>query len=259
MRANLPLQGATVVLTRPVGEAGALAAAVRRRGGRALALATVRLVAAPADTALADALAAVAGCDVAVFVSVPAVRHAFAAGLARTAVRCAVAVGAATARALARHGIDAQRPAGRADSEGVLALPVLAAARRVALVGAPGGRGLIEESLRARGVTVVRVDVYARAPCVPAATALRRLDALHVPPLVLLSSSATLAALEPALGPARWARLARGTWVVPGARIAAAARAHGIDRIVIARSALAADLLDAAARAWRAVGAKPHC
>ncbi len=253
MQGSRPLEAATVVLTRPAGEAAGLAAAVRRRGGRAVALATTRLVPRPLDETLRTALAAVRSCDAVVFVSAPAVRHALAAGLAAADVHAAIAVGKATARALADAGIAALTPDGRSDSEGVLALPQLATARRVALVGAPGGRGLIDGSLRARGVEVVDVHVYARRPHAPGPAVLARLDAAAGPLLVLLSSSATLAALASALDGPRWQRLAKATWVVASARIAEAAQAAGIARVVVARSALGADLLTAASEAWRTI------
>jgi uroporphyrinogen-III synthase len=248
------LEAATVVLTRPAGESAGLAAAVRRRGGHAIALATTRLMPRPRDASLMAALAGIRACDAVVFVSAPAVRHALAAGLAPADVRAAIAVGKATARALAAAGISAVTPENRSDSEGVLALPMLAHARRVALVGAPGGRGMIDGSLRARGVEVVDVHVYARAPHAPGHVMLARLDAAAGPLLVLLSSSATLAALAATLAGPRWQRLAGATWVVASARIADAARAAGITRIVVARSALAADLLAAAGEAWRTIG-----
>jgi uroporphyrinogen-III synthase len=253
MRRARPLEAATIVLTRPAGESAGLAAAVRRRGGRAIALATTRLLPRPRDAALIAALAGARDCDAVVFVSAPAVRHALAAGLAPADVRAAVAVGRATARALATAGIPAITPEGRSDSEGVLDLPLLAGARRVALVGAPGGRGMIDGSLRARGVEVIDVHVYVRAPHTPGPAVLARLDAAADPLLVLLSSSATLAALATTLAGPRWRRLAAATWVVASARIADAARAAGIGRVVVARSALAADLLGAADEAWRTI------
>ncbi len=256
MQPPRPLEAATVVLTRPAGEAASLAAAVRRRGGRAIALATTRLLPRPRDDVLRAAVAAARGCEVVVFVSAPAVRHALAAGLAPADVRSAVAVGKATARSLAAAGIRAITPEGRFDSEGVLALPVLARARRVAVVGAPGGRGLIDASLRARGVEVVDVHVYARAPHAPRPAVLAQLDAAADPVLVLLSSSATLTSLAATLAGPRWQRLARATWVVASARIADAARAAGIARIVVARSALTADLLAAASEALSTIGGR---
>ena len=50
------------------------------------------------------------------------------------------------------------------DSEGLLALPVLADVHglRIGLVTAPGGRGLIAAQLQAAGATIERADVYQR-------------------------------------------------------------------------------------------------
>lgn len=137
------------------------------------------------------------------------------------------------------------------DSEGLLEHPALRdlRGRRVALVGAPGGRGVLREQLAARGARLRELHVYRRVP--------PRLDRRHVDALsrlrpsarVLLSSAEALHNLQQLLPPSAWVRLCAATAVVSSARLAAAACAAGFARIVPAASALSADLLDAAARA----------
>ena len=162
-----------------------------------------------------------------------------------------LAVGRGTARALRRRGIDAPLAPPRQDSEGLLAHAALQELRhhRVALIGAPGGRGVLREQLAARGAQLREVHVYQRVP--------PRLDRRHIDALlqlpdsarVLLSSAEALQNLQQLLTAPAWARLTAATAVVSSERLAVAARAAGFVRIVLADSALSADLLDAARRA----------
>lgn len=241
------LRGCVVVITRPVGTAVALALRVRVRGGVPLLLPGLSLRSA-SDPALRAAMHAALGDDLLVFTSPAAVR--FAAALAPLRTRAVVlAVGQGTAQALRRHGVAALAPS-RQDSEGLLGLPAVQALRgqRVALIGAPGGRGVLREQLAARGARLREVQVYRRVP--------PRLDRRHVEALlalprsarVLLSSAEALHNLVSLLPPAALARLRAAVAVASSERLAQAARAAGFVRVVQAESALAADLLAAAAR-----------
>jgi uroporphyrinogen-III synthase len=122
------------------------------------------------------------------------------------------------------------------------------AGKRIALVGAPGGRGLLGEQLAARGAQLRDVHVYRRMP--PRlnrrhADALLRLPASA---LILLSSGQALGHLCRLLPAPALARLRAATAVVSSERLAAAAGEAGFARIIRATSALPADLLDAAMR-----------
>jgi len=248
---NTPdLRGRTVVITRPAGTASALARRVRALGGVPLLLPGLALRGA-ADTADASSgLHAALAAELVVFTSPAAVRHAAALLPLRTAA-AVLAVGQGTARALRRHGVAAPLAPRRQDSEGLLEHPVLQdlRGRRVALIGAPGGRGVLREQLAARGARLHEVHVYRRAP--------PRLDRRHVEALlrlpssarVLLSSAEALHNLQQSLPAAAWARLCATVAVVSSERLATAAHAAGFARIVPAASALSADLLDAAAGA----------
>ena len=244
------LSGCTVVVTRPAGTGAALSRAARARGGSAISLPGAALR-GPADPAAARvALARAAGADAGVVTSPAAVRFALALRPRWRPRRgtTVYAVGPATARALARRGIAARAPDGRYDSEGVLAALAAGAPRTAAVVGAPGGRGVIGDTLRARGAAVAMVDVYRRLPA--------RIDRRHLDPLaaargrlvLLLSSVESLANLRGALPADAWARLRRAEVVASSARVAVAARAAGLKAPRIAASAVGRDLLDAAAR-----------
>jgi uroporphyrinogen-III synthase len=150
---------------------------------------------------------------------------------------------------LRRHGLSARVPSEQQDSDGVLALPALhtLSGRRVALIGAPGGRGVLREQLAARGATVREVHVYRRVPPRLDRRHLTALAALPDDACVLWSSVEALQQLQRLLPAAAWASLARATAVVSSERLAQAARAAGFARIRRAASALSADLLAAAA------------
>lgn len=242
------LAGRVVVITRPAGTAAPVARQVRARGGEPLTLPGLSLRGADDARDVAAALRQALRDDLLVFTSPAAVR--FAARLAPLRTRATVlAVGQGTARALRRHGIAALAPE-RQDSEGLLAHPLLRVlrGRRVALIGAAGGRGLLREQFAARGASLRELHVYRRV-----APRLRRahLDAVAELPRsarVLFSSAEALENLRAQLPPPAWARLCAATAIASSVRLAGAARAAGFGRVRIAASALAADLLDEAAR-----------
>lgn len=108
--------------------------------------------------------------DIVIFVS----EHAVRLGLPRLdpGLATLLAVGPRTAEALQRASAErfGQRTVlvqtgARADSEGLLALPVLAAVqgRHVLIVSGVGGRELLGDQLEARGARVSRCRVYRRA------------------------------------------------------------------------------------------------
>ncbi|HET6545441.1 MAG TPA: uroporphyrinogen-III synthase [Rhodanobacteraceae bacterium] len=245
----LPLAGAAVVLTRPAGDSAALAARVRSYGGVAVILPGSSLRATDDVDAASTAMRASATIDDWIFASPAAVRFAFRLlPDLRIPRRARVfAPGTGTCRALARHGIAAIAPVERQDSEGLLALPALSRVRgrRIALICAPGGRGTIAAELGRRRARVKPVPVYRRAP--PRLTR-RHFEALArapAPLITLLSSGEALRNLCAALPPQLLLRLRRQALIVSSARLLAAARAHGFDTIMVARSASPRDLLAA--------------
>ncbi|SEN43376.1 uroporphyrinogen-III synthase [Luteibacter sp. UNCMF331Sha3.1] len=249
MSRSLPLRNVTVVITRPAGTAGPLARRVRKLGGIPVSVPGLSLRATEDATAVGVSLRRALEGDVVVFTSPAAVR--FAADVLPLATRATViAVGRGTARALKTADVtDVRFPETSQDSEGVLGLAELAdvVGKRVALVGAPGGRGLLREALAARGATLDEIHVYHRvAP---------RIDRRHIDPLlklgrrsaVLLSSAEALDHLRRALVAPAWRRLVQAVAVVSSERMRSAALDAGFERVAVARSALPTDLLTAAA------------
>jgi uroporphyrinogen-III synthase len=244
---NQDLHGRTLVITRPAGTAVALVRRVRALGGVPLLLPGLALRRVGDERAARDALAAALDDELIIFTSPAAVRHAAALTPLRTSATV-LAVGQSTAKALQRQDIRSVLAPARQDSEGLLEQPALQDLRdrRVALVGAPGGRGLLREQLVARGARLREVHVYRRvAP---------RLDRRHLdlirwlPPsaLVLISSVEVLDFLRQWAPAAAWTRISAATAIVSSERLAVAAREAGFGRIVRATSALSADLLQAA-------------
>jgi uroporphyrinogen-III synthase len=257
-----PLDGATVVVTRPLAQSRALAERIAAAGGVPWIFPAFEIADPPHAAELRARLARLGDYDLAVFVSPTAVER----GLRLVpdppgwpaALRPA-AVGAGTARALARHGIGAPIvPDGpRFDSEALLALPALAdlGGRRVLLFRGEGGRELIARTLAARGATVEHAVCYRRAlPRLDAQPLLAALAAGTVAAVIVTSAEALRNLLELA-GPAGRATLLGAPLVTIHERIAAEARRLGAARVAV--SAAGDEALVAAVVALRgAAGAQ---
>ena len=247
------LSGVRVLVTRPEPAAERLAQAFAGEG--AVPIRVPAIVIAPvADTASAERLRErLSGVAVAVFTSVNAVEGLFglAPGVPPGGLPpVALAVGRATAEALrARRVAGVRTPAGRFDSEGLLACPELDAervrGRLVAIVKGEGGRGLLACELRRRGAEVIEADVYRRqAPERLAAM----LDGVREPIDVVTVTSAE--ALDNLLGAAPWTApwLSRRLLVTASGRIAGIARARNLSRVTVAEGADDASIVEAAVR-----------
>jgi len=239
----------TLISLRPQGEHAALRRAAARVGARLLAVSPWRLQAS-ADAATRAALALALAAPRVIFSSPAAVRAAAALQpLAAAPGQCWLAVGAGTARALRRHGIaDVATPA-RMDSEGLLALPQLAAADgAVGLVTAPGGRGLVAAQLQARGTPLQRADVYRRLPLPVSAACIARLRRA-APGVLALSSGEALQLVLPQLPDDVVATWRAQPLVAASARLAAQAADLGFADVACAAGPLPQHLAAAAAAA----------
>src|SRR5690606_22952965 len=245
------LAGCYVISLRPVGGHAPVRRAAAAHGARTLALSPWKL-ARREDRATRDALRAALAADRVLATSPAAVRAAAALRpLRRRRGQQWFAVGAGTAAALRRAGVDEVAAPARMDSEGLLALPGLQGLRggEVGMLTAPGGRGHIAPELRRRGARVLRADVYERVPITPAPRAVAALRALRVPAWLLLSSGEALEHLLGVLPGDAVAALRRARVVAASQRLASLARERGFARVAVAASARPRDLLDAAASA----------
>ena len=247
------LSGVRVLVTRPEPAAERLAQAFAGEGAIPIRVPAIVIVPV-ADTASAERLLErLSGVAVVVFTSVNAVESLF--GLVPSTARSglppvALAVGRATAEALCAHRVDGVRtPAGRFDSEGLLACPELdverVRGRRVAIVKGEGGRGLLARELRRRGAEVIETDVYRRQA--PERLAAMLADVHESIDVVTVTSAE---ALDNLLGAAPWIPpwLSRRLLVTASARIAGAARARGPSRVAVAKGADGASIVEATVR-----------
>lgn len=232
------LTGRRILVTRPAGQNEPLAALIDAAGGTAIAFPAIA-IADPADPAPLAAIAGrLDGYGLAAFVSPNAVERALRAIRAEREWPAAVpaaAVGPASAQALRRAGVTrVLSPTERFDSEALLALPELqaVAGRRVVIFRGDGGRELLGETLRARGAAVEYVECYRRAlPDADPAPLLAQLERGEID-AVTVSSSEGLRNLFALLGAGGRERLRRAPLFAPHARIAAAARSLGCERVV---------------------------
>jgi len=158
-------------------------------------------------------------------------------------------VGAATGELLAEYGLTVAWPTDSEDSESLLALPELAAARampqsRVLILRGEGGRELIAESLRREGVAVDHVELYRRTlPDYPPGILLERISTERLNGLQVSSGQGFEHLRQ--LAAADWPALLRIPLFVPSPRVAELARAAGSQTVVDCHGASATALLAA--------------
>ena len=225
---DAPLAGLKIIITRPREQAASLAQRIEQAGGVPVLFPLLE-ISPPADgQALCDAVARLAGFDLAVFVSPNAVRYGMqairAAGTLPPQLKIA-AVGQGSARALRELGVEQViAPQQRFDSEALLALPALQqmAGRRVAIFRGEAGRELLGDTLRERGAVVEYIACYRRSrPQQDMSGFDRNADA------VIVTSSEAMGYLREMLDEAGRAHFADVPLFVPHPRIAEAARRHG--------------------------------
>jgi len=240
--ANAPT---TVVSLRPAGQHAGLRKAAARHGMALLAVSPWQLRDRD-DATTRQALATALAAPVVVFTSPAAVRAATRLTRLRRPPQARwLAVGEGSARALRRAGVVGVEQPARMDSEGLLAMPALAAATQVGLVTAPGGRGMLAPALEARGSQVLRANVYERVPRALPAALLARLRALPGPAVLAVSSAEALERVLPQLPAEVCSQWQRWPVVVASARLAGLARANGFQQVWQAAGPRPAQLLAA--------------
>lgn len=230
------LAGRRILITRPAEQAEGLARRIREAGGEAVCVPAIEIL-PPSDPAPFHALASrLAEFDLAIFIS-------------RNAVRCTLemlggrpwpkdlrvaTVGQGSCAELERRGFTGViAPAAQPDSEALLALPELAGVRgrKVVIFRGEGGREFLGQELAARGAKVEYAASYRRAA--PDGADMRRAWSDGVD-AVTVSSAEGLANLLGMLGEEASRRLRATPLFVPHARVAAEARARGLEQIVVA-------------------------
>jgi uroporphyrinogen-III synthase len=244
------LKGVGVVITRPARQAAGLAREVAALGGKPFVFPAILILPPEDQVALRDVQRDLARYDIAIFVSANAVEYGVGDPGAWPAHLLSLAPGPGTAAALAAVGIDRARvPQTTMDSEGLLAMPDLAAVagKRIVIFRGAGGRELLRTTLEARGAAVVQIECYRRSRPTAGMGGLieawrdKRIDA------VTLTSSEGLDNLCALLGDEGRAYLAATPVFVPHPAVARHASDLGLRAVVItgpADGGLLASLLE---------------
>lgn len=234
----------TLIVTRPRPQCAAWLAKLAALGVQAQALPLIEILPARDPAPVQAAWAALAGVDLAVFVSPNAVEQFFAQadGAAWPAQTLAACVGPGSAQALAGHGVPAThivQPAADAaslDSEHLweqLSPRRDWAGARVLLLRGDGGREWLAERLLEAGASIEAVTVYHRTgPTFDAEEQALLAAALSRP-----QDFAWLFSSAEAVGHLQGQPLAGQRAIATHPRIADAARAAGFSPVVLARPA----------------------
>ncbi len=238
MTTAAPLAGRAVLVTRPAGQSAGLAERLAALGAEPVLLPTIGIEPVR-DRAMFDAaIERLADFRVAIFVSANAVEQAMPAVVAHGGFAPGTpiaAIGAGTARALARFGIHDALFTTDADSEALLELPELSnvAGLDIVIFAGEGGRTLMRAALADRGARVTVAACYRRVvPDVSTTDVEHRLRTGTLDAVTATSSEGLrnlLTMLDPASGP----RLLALPHVVPHVRIAEAARSIGVSDITV--------------------------
>ena len=233
-----------ILVTRPAGQAGHLCSLLEAAGHEAIALPTIEIL-NPADSYRVEALTdTLEDYNLAVFVSVNAVRMGVEFILNRRDwpgnTRIAT-VGASSAAALLPYGLSVDLvPEHQYNSEALLALEELQdmSGQNVVIFRGNGGRELLRDTLLVRGADVDTVEVYQRA-C-PAVDMQRMQTLLQTDTLdcITITSNEALQNLYAMAGPEGQPLLLKIPLVVIGPRQSALARELGfVQEAVIAANA----------------------
>lgn len=234
-----PLRGKSIVVTRPAHQSQALARLISNAGGRAILFPAIEIRDIEDNEPFARLVDRLEEFDLAIFVSPNAVERAMGLIRARRAFppRLRVAtVGGASVRALERFGITGiLAPQGRFDSEALVELPALSAVsgQRVVIFRGKGGREVLGEVLRGRGAVVEYAECYRRAkPELDPAPLLQAWSRKGIDAIIATSSEG-LRNFADMIGPSGRERLPDTPVFVPHPRIAEAAHALRVRRVVV--------------------------
>ncbi|MCP5426574.1 MAG: uroporphyrinogen-III synthase [Gammaproteobacteria bacterium] len=232
----LPLHGMGILVTRPARQADGLCRLIGELGGRPWRFPVLEILPtsdpAPALT-LIDRLETY---DLAIFISANAVYWGLELIRGRRSLDVPprrVAIGQATARALAEQGAPAHVLPPHFTSEELLALPEMqtVAGLRIIIFRGEGGRDLLKDTLLHRGAQVEYAEVYRRVRPAAQPTALLRdwrQGGIHA---VIVTSNESLENLYTLIGTAGRHRLLDTNLIVLSPRTQRLARELGFRRL----------------------------
>lgn len=231
------LKNLCVLNTRPKDQAATLNQKIHAAGGRCIDFPVLEIQATPEDWI--SKLPALDTVSKAIFTSTNAVHYCFNA-LEKASIQWpdrieVIAIGSATAESLnQRMGLTSYIPA-IADSENLVNLPMLLAANHdtVLLFKGVGGRTVIAETLIARGLNLISLDVYQR--CLPSIDQ-KKIESLWNNPdidIILLTSEQSINNLFTLLGDFGRDWLCKTPCIVLSERLAKAATDAGIKQVIL--------------------------
>lgn len=252
------LQGVRVLVTRPRDQAEKLALLIEGEGGEAIRFPVIE-IAEPNDAqALLSVIDRLDQFGLAIFISPNAVNRAMNLILARRGVwprnvRIAC-VGRGSAREFKHIGIEnVIVPAGRFDSEALLALPELkkVTGSKIVIFRGEGGRELLGDTLKARGADIEYAECYRRTrPRADITPLLHRWTRGEID-IVSLTSVDGLRNLFDMLGPAGQPWLARTPVIVVGRRMAEVCRELGFQTEPLVAAQASNEAILEAIKTWR--------
>lgn len=244
------LEGRTIWLTRPEGQADELKRGLEERGAKVLHLPMLRILPLEPDARTKRRILDLDRYDFLFFISSNAVRHGMALILDHWPQYPAhirnFTVGPGTAKALEDLGLNAHYPREGMNSEALLALPELreASGKKALIVRGEGGRELLAAELRNRGAVVDYLEVYRRG--LPAHEPEFLMDCLKrlQPDTLVITSAEALDNLVTLIGPL-WPCLQQVTLLVPSRRLEEKAGRLGFERVSRMEGADDLSILDA--------------
>ncbi len=241
------------VITRPAPDHAVLVEGAEALGLKSLHSPVHVLEASPDQQRILEALDDV---DIAIVTSPATARYVIATRPVGTLRHLTwIAPGAGSAAPLRAVGLKVCWPSDDGTSEAVLMLPELAAieGRKVAILGAPGGRTRIAAELERRGAQVQWMHLYRRRAIAPD-PGLFRLLASGARLVVLVSSVQIVERLTAAIPADCLDAWREAVFVVSSARVEQSCRAHGLDHLIRAKGASTGQLLDGLKRALELFG-----
>ena len=252
------LQGVRVLVTRPRDQAENLAHLIEGEGGEAIRFPVIEIAEPKNTQALLAVIDRLDQFGLAIFISPNAVNRAMNLVLARRGiwprnVRIAC-VGRGSAREFKHFGIEnVIVPAGRFDSEALLALPELqrVTGNKIVIFRGEGGRELLGDTLKARGAEIEYAECYRRTrPRADVTPLLGRWTRGEID-IVCLTSVDGLRNLFDMLGPTGQPRLARTPVIVVSARMAEVCRELGFKTEPLVAAKASDEAILEAIKTWR--------
>lgn len=165
---DIPLQGLTVLVTRPTQQTGGLCDIIQRQGGNAIDFPVIEIRDIEPDVQLQETLAQLNEFDIAIFISANAVTYALdklPASHEWPQTVSIATIGRATAAALEAAGYSVSvKPEGQFTSEGLLATAAMqdVQGKRIIIFRGEGGRQALADNLQSRGAKTLYANVYQR-------------------------------------------------------------------------------------------------